>query len=90
MDVTPAIDHFYIALHYKNSRLLRYPYFIDQEEEAPFQKLREELTEYVLRTGKAFFYLVVNNSLWGERREGQIRITAARAVQIFKVKIQTI
>lgn len=51
-DLMPAKDNFYIALFDEESKLLRFPYFVDEEEENPGpQKLGRGLTEYVLRTG---------------------------------------
>jgi len=49
-----AKENFYIALYDEESELLRFPYFVDQEEAPPSpQNLGKGLTEYVLRTGKA-------------------------------------
>ncbi|MBD3415354.1 MAG: PAS domain S-box protein [Candidatus Aminicenantes bacterium] len=49
----PAEDNFYIALYDEKEDLLKFPYFVDQEEPAPTpQKLGKGLTEYVLRTGR--------------------------------------
>ncbi len=51
-DLMPAKDNFYVALFDEKSKLLHFPYFIDEEEENPGpQKLGRGLTEYVLRTG---------------------------------------
>jgi PAS domain S-box-containing protein len=51
-DLMPAKDNFYIALLNEESKLLHFPYFVDEEEENPGpQKQGMGLTEYVLRTG---------------------------------------
>ncbi len=49
----PAKDNFYIALYDREKGLLRFSYFVDQEEAPPPpQKLGRGLTEYVLRKGE--------------------------------------
>lgn len=51
-DLMPAKDNFYIALLNEESRLLHFPYFVDEEEKNPGpQRLGRGLTEYVFRTG---------------------------------------
>jgi PAS domain S-box-containing protein len=50
----PAKHNFYIALYDDAHGLLKFPYFVDQEEHPPpAQKLGRGLTEYVLETGEA-------------------------------------
>jgi len=52
-ELMPAKHNFYIALYDKDSEMLNFPYFIDEDEENPGpQKLGKGLTEYVLRTGE--------------------------------------
>ncbi len=51
-ELMPA-NNFYIALHDSTTDTLNFAYFVDEQEEPPPpQKLRQGLTEYVLRTGK--------------------------------------
>ena len=51
-ELMPA-GNFYIALYDPASRMLSFPYFVDQHEEAPAPyKLGKGFTEYVLRTGE--------------------------------------
>ncbi len=53
-ELMPAKDNFYIALFDEETGLLRFPYFVDEEEKNPGpQKLGRGLTEYVLRTGRS-------------------------------------
>jgi PAS domain S-box-containing protein len=53
-ELMPAKDNFYIALYDKETNLLRFPYFVDEEEDNPVpQELGRGLTEYVLRTGRS-------------------------------------
>ncbi len=45
--------NFYVALYDGDSKLLSFPYFVDDEDERPApKKLGKGLTEYVLRTGE--------------------------------------
>ncbi|MFZ3263458.1 MAG: PAS domain S-box protein [Terriglobales bacterium] len=45
--------NFYIAIHDRQSQLLSFPYFVDEQDPAPDPKgLGRGLTEYVLRTGE--------------------------------------
>jgi len=47
-------DNFYIAYYKKDSALLTFPYFVDEEDtDSSAKKLGKGLTEYVLRTGKS-------------------------------------
>jgi PAS domain S-box-containing protein len=49
-------ENFFIALYDPDTRLLNFPYFVDQYDEPPEPIIaRHGLTEYVLRTGKALF-----------------------------------
>ncbi len=53
-ELMPAKNNFYIALYDRESRLVSFPYFVDEYDETPAPKtLGRGLTEYVLRTGKA-------------------------------------
>ena len=46
-------ENFYIALFDEKAGMLSFPYFVDEEDEAPERKpLGKGLTEYVLRTGQ--------------------------------------
>jgi PAS domain S-box-containing protein len=46
-------ENFYISLYDGKSGMLSFPYFVDEEDEAPKSKpLGKGLTEYVLRTGQ--------------------------------------
>ena len=47
-------ENFYISLYEKENNLIKFPYFIDQyDEAAPPQRYGKGLTEYILRTGKS-------------------------------------
>lgn len=49
-------QNFYIAMYDPDTRLLSFPYFVDEAEEPPTPyKAGRGLTEYVLRTGKPFY-----------------------------------
>ncbi len=45
--------NFYIALYDRDTQLLSFPYFVDEQDQAPAaKKLGRGLTEYVMRTGE--------------------------------------
>ncbi len=47
-------DNFYIALYDENTKILSFPYFVDQFDEQPMPRIAGKgLTEYILRSGKA-------------------------------------
>lgn len=66
-------DNFYIAYYKKDSALLTFPYFVDEEDtDSSSKKLGKGLTEYVLRTGKsALVDLEMDEEL---RRRGEIEL----------------
>ena len=66
-------DNFYIAYYKKDSALLTFPYFVDEEDtDSSAKKLGKGLTEYVLRTGKsALIDLELDAEL---RRRGEIEL----------------
>jgi signal transduction histidine kinase len=66
-------DNFYIAYYKKDSALLTFPYFVDEEDtDSSAKKLGKGLTEYVLRTGKsALVDLEMDAEL---RRRGEIEL----------------
>jgi len=66
-------DNFYIAYYKKDSALLTFPYFVDEEDtDSSAKKLGKGLTEYVLRTGKsALIDLEMDAEL---RRRGEIEL----------------
>jgi signal transduction histidine kinase len=66
-------DNFYIAYYKKDSALLTFPYFVDEEDtDSSAKKLGKGLTEYVLRTGKS---ALVDLELDAElRRRGEIEL----------------
>ena len=66
-------DNFYIAYYKKDSALLTFPYFVDEEDtDSSAKKLGKGLTEYVLRTGKsALVDLEMDAEL---RRQGEIEL----------------
>ncbi|HEY6626392.1 MAG TPA: GAF domain-containing sensor histidine kinase [Ignavibacteriaceae bacterium] len=66
-------DNFYIAYYKKDSALLTFPYFVDEEDtDSSAKKLGKGLTEYVLRTGKsALVDLEMDEEL---RRRGEIEL----------------
>jgi signal transduction histidine kinase len=66
-------DNFYIAYYKKDSAMLTFPYFVDEEDtDSSAKKLGKGLTEYVLRTGKS---ALVDLELDAElRRKGEIEL----------------
>jgi len=66
-------DNFYIAYYKKDSALLTFPHFVDEEDtDSSAKKLGKGLTEYVLRTGKsALVDLEMDAEL---RRRGEIEL----------------
>ncbi len=47
-------DNFYIAYYQKDSELLTFPYFVDEEDtDSSSKKFGKGLTEYIIRTGKS-------------------------------------
>jgi PAS domain S-box-containing protein len=47
-------DNFYIAYYNKDSELLTFPYFVDEEDtDSSSKKFGKGLTEYIIRTGKS-------------------------------------
>ena len=48
--------NFYIALYDENTKAVHFPYYVDERDENPSERMNHKgLTEYVLRTGKALF-----------------------------------
>ncbi|MDP4172842.1 MAG: PAS domain S-box protein [Bacteroidota bacterium] len=72
------VKNFYIALYDENSKLLSFPYCIDEEDEQmPPQSLGKGLTEYVLKTGKA--HLVTEQMDIELREKGEVELVGAPA-----------
>jgi len=71
-------DNFYIAYYKKDSALLTFPYFVDEEDtDSSAKKLGKGLTEYVLRTGKsALVDLEMDAEL---RRKGEIELVGPQS-----------
>jgi PAS domain S-box-containing protein len=77
-DLMPA-KNLYVSLYNPYTETLSFPYFVDEHYPTPApRKLKKGLTEYVLRTGKAFLTLP---EIVGELKEkGQIEDDGAPSV----------
>lgn len=71
-------DNFYIAYYKRDSALLTFPYFVDEEDtDSSAKKLGKGLTEYVLRTGvSALVDLEMDTEL---RRKGEIELVGPQS-----------
>ena len=71
-------DNFYIAYYKRDSAMLTFPYFVDEEDtDSSAKKLGKGLTEYVLRTGvSALVDLEMDAEL---RRKGEIELVGPQS-----------
>jgi signal transduction histidine kinase len=71
-------DNFYIAYYKRDSAMLTFPYFVDEEDtDSSAKKLGKGLTEYVLRTGKsALVDLEMDTEL---KRKGEIELVGPQS-----------
>jgi signal transduction histidine kinase len=71
-------DNFYIAYYKRDSALLTFPYFVDEEDtDSSAKKLGKGLTEYVLRTGvSALVDLEMDTEL---KRKGEIELVGPQS-----------
>ena len=73
--VMPA-SNFYIALYDKEKDLIRFPYFVDDEDAAPTPKRPGKgLTEYVIRTGRSLLCDAATDRIL--RSRGEVEIVGA-------------
>ena len=86
-------DNFYIAYYNKDSELLTFPYFVDEEDkDSSSKKFGKGLTEYIIRTGKS---ALVDPEMEKELiRRGEVELTGPQS-QIWlgvplKIKEKTI
>ncbi len=79
--------NFYIALYDEAAGALSYPYFVDEEEEAPApHPLGRGLTEYVLRTGRP---ALVDGDRFGELLvKGEIEVVGPPSVDWLGAPLQ--
>jgi len=71
-------DNFYIAYYKRDSAMLTFPYFVDEEDtDSSAKKLGKGLTEYVLRTGvSALIDLEMDTEL---KRKGEIELVGPQS-----------
>ena len=81
-------ENFYIALYDRETRLLSFPYFVDQEDPIPDpQPLGKGLTEYVLRTGQPL--LAVPEVFQELMRRGEVESVGAPSLDWLGVPLKT-
>ena len=87
VELMPA-ENFYIALYDPETRMLSFPYFIDEYDEAPApKKLGRGLTEYVLRTGEP---LLASPEKFQElEKKGEVESIGAPSIDWLGVPLKT-
>jgi two-component system, cell cycle sensor histidine kinase and response regulator CckA len=80
--------NFYISLYDPQSKLLSFPYFVDEEDPTPVPKpLGRGLTEYVLRTGEP---LLATPQVFDDLvRRGEVELIGASSVDWLGVPLKT-
>ena len=80
--------NFYIALYDAQSRLLTFPYFVDEQDPTPAPKpLGRGLTEYVLRTGEP---LLATPAVFEEMvRRGEVELIGAPSLDWLGVPLKS-
>jgi len=80
--------NFYIALYDPDTKLLSFPYFVDEEDSPPARKqLGRGLTEYVLRSGEA---LLCSQEVFDRMVErGEVELIGAPSVDWLGVPLKT-
>jgi PAS domain S-box-containing protein len=86
-ELMPA-NNFYIALYDSASKMLSFPYFVDEYEKNPGpQKLGKGLTEYVLRTGKP---LLASPKVFNElKKKGEVISVGPPSIDWLGVPLKT-
>jgi two-component system cell cycle sensor histidine kinase/response regulator CckA len=80
--------NFYIALYDPQSKLLSFPYFVDEQDATPAPKpLGRGLTEYVLRTGETL--LATPAVFEGLVRRGEVELIGAPSVDWLGVPLKS-
>ena len=80
-------ENFYIALFDPASRLLSFPYFVDEFDAVPATRgLENGLTEYVLRTGKPL--LATPEILGGLEKKGEIELIGSPSIDWLGVPLK--
>ncbi len=86
-ELMPA-SNFYIALYDSDAETISFPYFVDEREEPPVpRRLRQGLTEYVLRTGAPLHGLP--EVLERLEAAGEAELIGANAVDWLGVPLKT-
>lgn len=86
-ELMPA-NNFYIALYDSTSKMLNFPYFVDESEQNPGpQKLGKGLTEYVLRTEKP---LLASPKVFDElKKKGEVISVGPPSIDWLGVPLKT-
>jgi len=87
-ELMPAKNNFYIALYDAASKMLSFPYFVDEYEGNPGpQKLGKGLTEYVLRTEKP---LLASPKVFDElEKRGEVETIGPPSIDWLGVPLKT-